>query len=110
MPTLGETRAVLRLVAIAAAVFLTARATSAGDWPQILGPTRNGHAAADERLPERLPADGPTVAWSRAVGDGYAGESSIAWKRRPASPSGNIARRPDMQVRSTAIRGPGRLR
>jgi len=44
-----------------------------GDWPQILGPERNGVAAADERLASRWPAAGPPVVWERAVGNGYAG-------------------------------------
>ena len=45
----------------------------AGDWPQILGPTRTGIASADEKLAERWPAEGPRAAWRRTVGTGYAG-------------------------------------
>ena len=45
----------------------------AGDWPQILGPARNGTAAADERLADRWPAGGPPTVWRRPVGGGYAG-------------------------------------
>jgi len=45
----------------------------AGDWPQILGPRRDGHAAADEKLAGTWPAAGPPVVWSRDVGAGYAG-------------------------------------
>jgi outer membrane protein assembly factor BamB len=48
-------------------------AAAAGDWPQILGPGRDGHAAAGERLAAAWPAGGPPVAWSRDVGAGYAG-------------------------------------
>lgn len=44
----------------------------AGDWPQILGPGRDGQAAADERL-GAWPDAGPPLAWSRDVGAGYAG-------------------------------------
>jgi len=44
-----------------------------GDWPQILGPTRSGVAAADERLAESWPQAGPRRVWQRAVGAGYAG-------------------------------------
>lgn len=44
----------------------------AGDWPQILGPDRNGHAAKDERLSAAWPKDGPKVVWERAVGRGFA--------------------------------------
>jgi len=49
---------------------LTARA-GAGDWPQILGPHRNGKADG-----ERLTAwdkQGPPVVWQREVGHGLAG-------------------------------------
>jgi outer membrane protein assembly factor BamB len=45
---------------------------SAGDWPQILGPNRNG-VAIGERLVESLPKRGPAVIWEHKVGDGYAG-------------------------------------
>jgi outer membrane protein assembly factor BamB len=47
-------------------------AAAAGDWPQMLGPGRDGHAVAGERL-AAWPAAGPRVAWSRDVGAGYAG-------------------------------------
>lgn len=50
-----------------------AATAAAGDWPQILGPNRSGFAAADERLAEAWPADGPAVAWRRDCGSGYAG-------------------------------------
>lgn len=48
-------------------------AVSGGEWPQILGPGRNGIAAADERLADSWPAAGPRVIWRRDVGAGYAG-------------------------------------
>jgi len=44
----------------------------AGDWPQILGPHRNG-VATGERLAESWPAKGPKVVWERSVGDGFSG-------------------------------------
>ena len=50
----------------------------AGDWPQILGPERNGIAAADERLADRWPAAGPREVWRRNVGAGYAGVAVAA--------------------------------
>lgn len=46
---------------------------TAGDWPQILGPTRSGAAAVDERLAEAWPAAGPRRVWRREVGAGVAG-------------------------------------
>jgi outer membrane protein assembly factor BamB len=50
---------------------------AAGDWPQLLGPTRNGVAAADERLADRWPAGGPRQAWKRDVGAGVAGVAVV---------------------------------
>ncbi|MEK6249487.1 MAG: hypothetical protein N2C12_15000, partial [Planctomycetales bacterium] len=40
---------------------------TAGDWPQILGPDRNG-CASDESLPDRWPEEGPKQLWSRPLG------------------------------------------
>jgi hypothetical protein len=51
---------------------LAAATARAGDWPQILGPDRNGHAARDERLADAWPAAGPRVVWQRKVGRGFA--------------------------------------
>lgn len=45
---------------------------SGGDWPQILGPHRDG-IAVDEQLLGEWPADGPDQVWSTAVGEGFAG-------------------------------------
>lgn len=45
----------------------------AGDWPQILGPNRDGLAAKDERLADSWPKEGPAVLWQRKVGGGFAG-------------------------------------
>jgi outer membrane protein assembly factor BamB len=52
----------------------------AGDWPQILGPDRNGAAEEDERLAASWPATGPRVAWQHAVGSGFAG-AAVAGQR-----------------------------
>jgi outer membrane protein assembly factor BamB len=54
-------------------IALAAPAARGGDWPQILGPARNGVAAADERLAAAWPAAGPREVWRRPVGAGYAG-------------------------------------
>ncbi|HEV3137110.1 MAG TPA: hypothetical protein VGZ26_04385, partial [Pirellulales bacterium] len=54
----------------------------AGDWPQILGPDRNGQAH-DERLaaswPARDtgPAEGPDTVWQKGVGRGFAGVAVV---------------------------------
>ncbi len=53
--------------------FLIATAASAADWPQFLGPLRNGIAAKDEpALPAALKAE-PEVVWEKSVGSGFAG-------------------------------------
>ena len=44
----------------------------AGDWPQILGPQRNG-IATGEQLSPTWPAGGPKLAWNRPVGSGFSG-------------------------------------
>ena len=44
----------------------------AGDWPNILGPQRNG-IAAEEKLVGKWPADGPRSVWEAKVGSGFAG-------------------------------------
>ena len=44
----------------------------AGDWPQILGPNRNG-IAVDERLAEKWPSSGPKKVWDAKIGSGFAG-------------------------------------
>lgn len=62
-----------RLAWVGVALAMWSTPTFAGEWPQILGPDRNGIAAADERLAESWPADGPRVVWRREVGSGYAG-------------------------------------
>src|SRR5437868_5275927 len=44
----------------------------AGDWPQFLGPARNG--VSDETgLATSWPADGPRVVWQHRVGQGWSG-------------------------------------
>src|SRR5579862_8566257 len=54
-------------------IFLTAaRPACAGDWPQFLGPTRNGvYAGAD--LAAAWPKEGPPVVWKKDVGQGFSG-------------------------------------
>ena len=44
----------------------------AGDWPQILGPNRNG-GAVDEPIVDSFPAQGPPVVWEIKVGEGFSG-------------------------------------
>ncbi len=43
----------------------------AADWPQLLGPHRNG--TYPDVLPQRWPEEGPGILWKIAVGEGYSG-------------------------------------
>ena len=67
-----STAIVPRTTAWILASLLAATTATAGDWPQILGPQRNG-SASDERLADSWPATGPRVAWTRSVGSGFSG-------------------------------------
>jgi outer membrane protein assembly factor BamB len=51
----------------------------AGDWPQILGPHRDGKAVNEAPL-AAWPAGGPPVAWTAEIGSGYAGPAVAAGK------------------------------
>jgi outer membrane protein assembly factor BamB len=52
-------------------VLVFALAGLAGDWPQLLGPRRDGKS--DEKdLIDSWPKEGPPVAWERKAGEGYA--------------------------------------
>src|SRR5262249_22121016 len=42
------------------------------DWPQFLGPTRDGHSP-EKGLLKAFPKKGPAVVWQRPVGEGYSG-------------------------------------
>lgn len=53
-------------------ILFTSPVCQAGDWPQILGPYRNGHATG-ESLAASWPANGPELKWQRPVGSGFAG-------------------------------------
>src|SRR5262245_57573842 len=42
------------------------------DWPQFLGPARDGHSP-EKGLLKTFPKKGPAVVWQRPVGEGYSG-------------------------------------
>src|SRR5262245_14938803 len=44
----------------------------ADDWPQWLGPNRNG-VSAEKGLLDAFPKDGPRKLWDRDIGEGFAG-------------------------------------
>jgi len=49
----------------------------AGDWPQILGPQRNG-TAAGEVLSAKWPVTGPKLNWKRSLGSGFSGPAVVS--------------------------------
>jgi outer membrane protein assembly factor BamB len=53
-------------------VVATTSAAAAEDWPQWLGPKRDG-VWRETGLVDKFPADGPKVLWREPVGVGYAG-------------------------------------
>ena len=56
-----------RLLAVSLALALVA-----ADWPQLFGPTRDGHSA-EAKFDWNWPKGGPPVAWKLDVGSGWAG-------------------------------------
>ncbi len=71
MNRIGAKAVVLSLLFLCGAVFYCGNGV-AGDWPQILGPHRNG-IAVDEKIADSWPTDGPKVAWQHTVGEGFSG-------------------------------------
>ena len=57
-------------------VTATAQPAMSGDWPQILGPQRNG-VAEGETLAAQWPAAGPRQKWTYKLGQGYAGPAVV---------------------------------
>lgn len=57
----------------AAAALISVTEARAADWPQFLGPARNGVAAADEQpVPGEFKSE-PKVVWEKTLGSGHAG-------------------------------------
>lgn len=57
--------------ALLAAVVAFSSNAMAEDWPQFMGPHRDGKVA--DTLPDHFPSGGPTAVWDRALGSGFAG-------------------------------------
>jgi len=68
----GEPRHPMRLKQIAAALLITATLARADDWPQWLGPQRDG-VWRETGIVEKFPAQGPPVRWRTKIGGGYTG-------------------------------------
>ena len=62
----------IRTFLIVAILQMSLEQVRAGDWPQIMGPNRNG-LAPEERLANQWPAGKPTTVWEAKVGSGFAG-------------------------------------
>ena len=65
------------LLAVAAFAWIAPVVACGGDWPQILGPNRNGKAEG-EQLSEAWPASGPKAVWRYSLGSGYAGVAVVS--------------------------------
>ncbi len=61
----------------AAALAVFAPRLSAADWPQFLGPTRNG-VCPDPGLAAKWPAEGPPALWHISIGQGFSGPVAAA--------------------------------
>ena len=78
-PPPGVVAAPRRLRAGLAGIFavgiFAASVAMGGDWPQILGPHRNGLADGEQLA--AWPVDGPHKVWQRDVGNGFAGVAVV---------------------------------
>ena len=59
-----------RTIAVLALVFIVTAPAMAADWPQFLGPDRNG-TSGETGLARKWPAGGPKVLWTRETGLGF---------------------------------------
>src|SRR5512133_3155092 len=69
----------LRVAMIVAAMAGSAAALVAQDWPQILGPGRNGIYTGPP-IVASFPRTGPPLLWKRDIGAGFAGPAVSAGK------------------------------
>ncbi|MEZ0388495.1 MAG: PQQ-binding-like beta-propeller repeat protein [Verrucomicrobium sp.] len=64
---------ILRYLALGVFVISCQGRAWAGDWPQFLGPTRQGIASDGEVVAQSFPSSGPKFRWKASVGTGFAG-------------------------------------
>ncbi|HEV3081217.1 MAG TPA: PQQ-binding-like beta-propeller repeat protein, partial [Gemmataceae bacterium] len=74
-----------RLMVACAALIFGGTLASAADWPQFLGPLRDG-ISSETGLRQAWPADGPPIVWQHPVGEGFSapvvqGERLILFQR-----------------------------
>lgn len=62
----------MRLPLLSALISLTVLSALASDWPQFLGPNRNG-TYSGTNLAESWPKEGPPILWQKQVGQGFSG-------------------------------------
>jgi outer membrane protein assembly factor BamB len=62
----------MKRLVICVVFFICVSSARADDWPQFLGPHRDG-VSAEKNLVDRFPKGGPKVVWQRDVGEGYSG-------------------------------------
>lgn len=73
MPSHHNARVTLFLTAVTClSGLLVASNSFGGDWPNILGPQRNG-ISVEEKLADKWPTGGPRSAWEAKIGSGFAG-------------------------------------
>lgn len=66
-------------VLLSLAISLPLSPCAASDWPQLLGPTRDGtYPGAD--LAAAWPAEGPRALWQKKIGQGFSGPVVVAGK------------------------------
>ncbi len=70
-PRFSVPRGLIQWGCTAALAFAVCSA-SGHDWPQFLGPTRNGMNSGND-LAAAWPKDGPRVVWQKKIGQGFAG-------------------------------------
>jgi outer membrane protein assembly factor BamB len=68
-----------RLAVLLACAGLVATPAFATDWPQFLGPNRNGVYTGSD-LSAAWPKDGPPVLWQRKIGAGFSGPAVASGK------------------------------
>jgi outer membrane protein assembly factor BamB len=64
----------LRSFALSLGLLALAAGIASADWPQFLGPQRNG-ISSETGLLDRWPTNGPPLVWARKVGTGYSAPS-----------------------------------
>jgi len=65
----------LKVVALVVGVLMASASSAWANWPQFLGPSRDGVAHEAEGLPRQWSAGGPKVLWRLPVGAGFAGSA-----------------------------------